>query len=1085
MLVSFQRSEVRLNQMKVAIRGRKLESGGRYSSWAIMKEFPPFRVDTTNQCLWRHRDKRDDERILLTPKAFAVLRYLVEHAGRLVTHDEMLDAVWPATHVQPQAVKKLILDIRSALEDRAKKPLFIETLHRRGYRFIAAVSESAEAQLALPAQSAPGRLVGREHALGDLRDCLSKALGDQRQIVFIAGEPGIGKTALVDEFQRQVVAEVPGLRIARGQCIEGYGGKEAYYPMLEALGELCRTSDGDSIVQTLAAQAPTWLVQFPALVKRERRETLQREILGATRERMLREIGDVLETITSASPLLLVFEDLQWVDHSTVDLISALARRRTPAKLMLIATKRPVDMVVPEHPLKELKQDLLLHQLCAEIILQPLGEAEVVEYLAAASSGARLPEGLARLLYHYSEGNPLFMVTALDHLTERGLVCRESGAWKLRVQLEEIELEVPQKLRRMIETQIDRLAQEEQRALEAASVAGIAFLPEVCATAANLDLEAFEDLCQELARRHHVVRSAGSQQLPDGTVSARCEFVHALYREVFYRRLAPGRRAKLHQRIGEQLETLFSDRLSEAAPELARHFEHASDWQRAVKYLRLAAETARRRYANREATALLRHALDLSSKQPGAVRGVGEIEILEKLGMIYASEYDPRAIESYEAMASRAAQLGLIDVEARALVNLAYPLAWFSSARCLVVIERALLLSDSQSDRLLRATTRMLSLHYRIWAGGWNAQDDEESRHVLNEIREVGDPVTLSFFLAVSGMHQWASSEYRDASRNLSAAVSNLLETSDDYLNLSLIFWVHQLFSSSSLLFLGEWGEAFREFRAGIAMLDKNGDEYRANTLRLYLAWAHLHAMDFEGALKLCESSFPHPENSVLSAGADSSSALPEEARICLILRGSAQLALGNFDLALEQLLTARNAMDQQMVIIDWYWRMPLEAGLTELWLAKGDLKQARTEAQRFLEVTLATAERTWQALAWEANARVAMAQLDLDRARDCITKALSTMEGFEVPLADWRVHATAAELCRGSEKSGSVQHHRELSHATICKLADSLTAEEPLRKIFLSAPSIRKALGAAETTNIARRGSPPGRVRRPAARRS
>ena len=112
---------------------------------------------------------------------------------------------------------------------------------------------------------------------------------------------------------------------------------------------------------------------------------LQREILGATRERMLREIGDALETITSASPLLLVFEDLQWVDDSTVDLISALARQRAPAKLMLMATKRPIDMVVPEHPLKALKQDLLLHQLCNDIALEPLGESKVAEYLRAES----------------------------------------------------------------------------------------------------------------------------------------------------------------------------------------------------------------------------------------------------------------------------------------------------------------------------------------------------------------------------------------------------------------------------------------------------------------------------------------------------------------------------------------------------------------------------------------------------------------------------------------------------------------------------------------------------------------------------
>ena len=142
-------------------------------------------------------------------------------------------------------------------------------------------------------------LVGRERELSALGDCLGKALRGERQIVFITGEPGIGKTALADAFQRQAAVEAPGLRIARGQCVEGYGGKEAYYPMLEALGQLCRGTGGDSVVQILAAQAPTWLVQFPALVKPEQREMLQREILGSTRERMLREIGDALETISS------------------------------------------------------------------------------------------------------------------------------------------------------------------------------------------------------------------------------------------------------------------------------------------------------------------------------------------------------------------------------------------------------------------------------------------------------------------------------------------------------------------------------------------------------------------------------------------------------------------------------------------------------------------------------------------------------------------------------------------------------------------------------------------------------------------
>ena len=140
-----------------------------------------------------------------------------------------------------------------------------------------------------------------------------------------------------------------------------------------------------------------------------------------------------------------------------------------------------------------------------------------------------------------------------------------------------------------------------------------------------------------------------------------------------------------------------------------------------------------------------------------------------------------------------------------------------------------------------------------------------------------------------------------------------------------------------------------------------------------------------------------------------------------------------------------------------WVWRMPLESALTELWLAKGDLAQARAQAERFLAITLATAEHTWQALAWEVKARVAMAELDLTRAQDCIVSGLSSMEGFEVPLAAWRVHATAAELYRRTESRDLWKRHLALSRETIMKLANSLPPEESLRHIFLSAPKIRK----------------------------
>jgi DNA-binding winged helix-turn-helix (wHTH) protein len=336
---------------------------------ASAKEFPPFRLDPVNQCLWRRGDAGEDERVLLTPKAFAVLSYLIEHAGRLVTQDELLEAVWPDTFVQPEVLKYQIADIRSRLGDDPKSPRFIETLPRRGYQFIAAVHDSAVAK------PKPSELAGSDRMLGELWDCLRRSFHGERQIVFIATEPGIGKATVADEFQHQAAANVPGIRVARGQCVEGYGSKEAYYPMLEALGQLCRGSGGDKVVETLAAHAPTWLVQLPAVLKREHREMLQQEILGATRQRMLREIGDALNAIASGSPLLLVLEDLQWADPFTMDLISAVARSREQAKLMLVGTYRQVDVAVSGHPMKALKPDLLIHHLCREIALQPLETA--------------------------------------------------------------------------------------------------------------------------------------------------------------------------------------------------------------------------------------------------------------------------------------------------------------------------------------------------------------------------------------------------------------------------------------------------------------------------------------------------------------------------------------------------------------------------------------------------------------------------------------------------------------------------------------------------------------------------------------
>jgi predicted ATPase/DNA-binding winged helix-turn-helix (wHTH) protein len=661
-----------------------------------MQEFPPFRLDPVNQCLWRHREMAAAERILLPPKAFAVLRYLVAHAGRLVTQEELLEAVWPETYVQPEVLRHHIFTIRRALGDSPTQPRFLETLPRRGYQFLAAVRDSSVAELTVPTPPAYGILVGRGHWLGELRRYLQLALRAQRQLIFVTGEPGIGKTALLDAFQQQATAEAPGLRLARGQCLEGYGGMEAYYPMLEALGQLCRGAGGDAVVELLATHAPTWLVQFPALMTRAHRDTLQRELLGATRERMLREIAETLEMLTADRPLLLLFEDLQWVDHATVDLLAALARRRTPAQLLLVATSRPADLALGDHPLQALTQELRVHQLCHDIALEPLSEADVAAHLATMAAGAPLPEGLAGIVYRHSEGNPLFMRAVLDHLTQQGFLTREADGWDLRVPIADIALGVPESLRQMIDAQIARLRPEEQRMLEVASVAGAVFTASICAAAADQEPEAFEALCETLARRQHLVRTAGPQQLPDGSMAQRYAFVHALYREVCYGRQAPGRRATLHRRLGEHMEGVFATRLSDVAAELAYHFEAGAAWSHAITYLRLVADTAERRYAHREAATTLQRALALVPHLPEAPeRTRHALPLYIALGAALLITKGPAAPEAEQAY-TQARALCQQGGETPELVPVLFGLWRFHIARSQLQIAREL------GDALLR-----------------------------------------------------------------------------------------------------------------------------------------------------------------------------------------------------------------------------------------------------------------------------------------------------------------------------------------------------------------------------------------------
>jgi DNA-binding winged helix-turn-helix (wHTH) protein len=589
-----------------------------------MKQFEPFRLDAANGCLWR-----DATQIMLPPKPFAVLQYLVENPGRLVTHDELLDALWPETYVQPQVLRTYMLELRKVLGDDAGQPRFIQTQPKRGYRFVAAVTDGTGAAPGIarpaaqmpPQEIKPSGFVNRSDELARLQAEFTRLVGGERRVVFITGEAGIGKTALVDAFCRAENFAQPAA-IARGQCVPGVGGKEEYYPVMEALGQLCASADVDAACNILARIAPAWLARLGRSAGAAANDTQ-----APAQERMPGDLCAALEELAGVKPLILVLEDLHWADESTLNLISALALRRAPARLMVVATYRPRG-VAAGHALKGLKQDLRVRKLCEEIALAPLSRVSLKQLLSGELKQDVLPEGLSPFIHRHSEGNPLFAIAILEHLIAQGcLVCsKNNGAteWELRTPLEEAGTGVPEELAQMVELEIERLNEQEQSVLEAGSLTAVAFSAWAVAAALEKDAAEIEELCDALARRVHFVERAGEDELPGGASSNFYVFAHGLYREVLYQRQATARRARRHERIADRLGALFAGREADVAREMATHYEAAGNWQRAAAALDAAAQHAARRHAHAEAAELKEWARRMTKNLNGGSHPAGK-----------------------------------------------------------------------------------------------------------------------------------------------------------------------------------------------------------------------------------------------------------------------------------------------------------------------------------------------------------------------------------------------------------------------------------------------------------------------------
>jgi len=296
--------------------------------------------------------------------------------------------------------------------------------------------------------------VGRQSELDALRAALEAARGGRGSLVCVAGEPGIGKTTLVEAFLTDA-AKDGSCAVARGRCSERLAGSDAYLPVLEALDSLLHGSDGVAAARAMKQVAPVWYAQVaPPSGRNDESAEQVAEIKDATQERLKRDFAAYVEEVSRSRPLIVFLDDLHWADVSTIDLLSFLAGKFEGSNVLVVVTYRPSDMLLSKHSFLQIKPDLQTRGLCRELVLEFLHESEIADYLALEFRGHGFPPEFTTLIHGKTEGSPLFMADLVRYLRDDGAIGKVDGQWKLVHGLPEIQRELPESVRGMIERKI-------------------------------------------------------------------------------------------------------------------------------------------------------------------------------------------------------------------------------------------------------------------------------------------------------------------------------------------------------------------------------------------------------------------------------------------------------------------------------------------------------------------------------------------------------------------------------------------------------------------------------------------------------
>lgn len=1004
-------------------------SSARQHGYSTIR-FGPHEIDLRSGELRRH-----NHLVRLQEKPFQLLACLLERPGEMVTRQELRSRLWAAdTYVGfDDSLNHAVRKLRTALQDSAEKPTYIETIPKRGYRFIASLQASPLIRLTIPDEAPAGShlplVVGRDSHLAQLLEIFAQVKSGRGMMLGIQGEPGIGKTTLLDLFRRRIASAAVGL----GRCSERFAGTEAYLPVVEALESL--TAQSPEARAMLRETAPSWYSQLEHPDPDDPSPAVTAEVRGASQERRKREFATFLEEAARLRPLVMLFDDVQWADCFTVDLLSYAAARCGSTPILFLCAFRSSELAAADHPFRWVKAELQTRRLYQEQALSSLLPGDIAQYLHLSFPCNSFPDTFAGWLHRHTEGSPLFLVDLVRDLQASGMIAKVEGAWRITADLTDC-ITVPASVRGMVERKMASLSCSDRRLLEVASVQGHRFRSITVAGVMGMPVEEIEARLKELEAKRQVVVREEVEELPDNTVSLRYRFAHALYQSSLLEDIGPNALVALSHASACALEAAFGDKRAAIASELAYLMVAAREWECAADYFLLAADEAAARSAGPTAVALAAKAIENAAKLPPESRDprVVRAALLRSRQHHTMSMFD-EALADCALAEDTAARLGDTESVLEAITSSGLCYFYLRDMRSMATQGRRALDIASPGRCVIGRASAQVVLSLDCLSRG----DLDSMRDYLEQaipvVQDSGPPLVSQVATSFRGFLHTLQSEYEAAEPLLGSALEKAYSTGIPS-EVARILWVRGLVSAN----LGRFSESIRALREGARVAGNNQTVHWSARFPNTLAWIYAEIGDWEQSHHLNEEGIAISRNS----------GIPEPEANSRINLASLLCERGRLAAAAEQLQESENLLNQrdEKVWMRWRFNIRLRAASASYWLLRGDLGKAHQSASLSLDLASAARARKHAASARKILGDIALSSGNPDQALREYLAGLTLLKLHPCPLVEWKLLAGAVAA---SPENAEAESWRARALAFLLHLASHIEAPAESRRFLES----------------------------------